>query len=377
TPNPVVKVVGSAVTNSPVEMTTKDGKMYTAKKVAIQPGLCQFNIDGVILGGNTFPNGSALSETEYIPISTTGIDYDITFDYTTAEYTFKVATFPGVALVGAGAGGWPGEPGNPGPIDNNQMTTTDGVTYKLEGVALTTGSVKFRQDNAWNNNWGGETFPTGPGSSDKTKDIPAVAGAYNVTFNITNGDYNFEVITYAIVGSAVGGWPGEPGNPGPIDVHQMTTTDGVNYTLDGLVCTDGGAKFRLNNAWNGGDWGGTTFPEGMGKSSSDIPVKAGTYNLSMNRVTGDYKFDDGLSVRDFTAAGFRAYPNPTKNYWNITSANDAITSVQVYDMLGKSVMVLTPSSNEVSVNSSKLSKGIYFAKVSTATASSTVKLIKE
>ncbi|HWR93830.1 MAG TPA: hypothetical protein VN192_01355, partial [Flavobacterium sp.] len=47
TPNPVVKVVGSAVTNSPVEMTTKDGKMYTAKKVAIQPGLCQFNIDGV------------------------------------------------------------------------------------------------------------------------------------------------------------------------------------------------------------------------------------------------------------------------------------------------------------------------------------------
>jgi len=49
----------------------------------------------------------------------------------------------------------------------------------------------------------------------------------------------------------------------------------------------------------------------------------------------------------------------------------------VYDILGKSVYAKTASSKEVTVNASELSKGVYFAKVSTAKGTSTVKLVKE
>jgi hypothetical protein len=46
-------------------------------------------------------------------------------------------------------------------------------------------------------------------------------------------------------------------------------------------------------------------------------------------------------------------------------------------MLGRSVYTKATSSNDVSVNASNLSKGTYFAKVSTENGTSTVKLVKE
>ena len=43
---------------------------------------------------------------------------------------------------------------------------------------------------------------------------------------LTSFGMNAQITSVAIVGEAVGGWPGDPGNPGPTDVHQMTSTDG-------------------------------------------------------------------------------------------------------------------------------------------------------
>lgn len=386
TPNAVIQIVGSAVSASPVEMITKDGKIYTAKKVTLVPGTCQFDIDGTVLGGTTFPAGSALSPDDYIPVESTGIDYDVTFDYTTAEYTFAVATFPKIAIVGSATQqGWPNDP----QVDANAMTTTDGETYKIAYIALNgnpgpdpdnkLNKLKFRQDNSWATNWGGFSFPTGP--TDSSKDIEVTAtGNYSCVFTKSTGAYVFTINDIGLIGSAITG--SDAGWGSDID---MVTTDGINYTLtqqlysvntsDGKVAK---VKFRLNNDW-AVNWGGKSFPIGpIPGNNEDIEVTAdGTYNITFNILTGVYDFGTPLGVKDFTAAGFKAYPNPTKNNWNITSANDNITSVQVYDMLGKSVMTLTPASKEVSVNSTKLSKGIYFAKVYTANATSTVKLIKE
>ena len=382
TPNAVISIGGTAVSAGTVNMTTSDGKMYSAKKVTLVPGNLQFNVAGELWGGDGADDGVLYEAFEGVqtPVTTTGIDYDVTFDYKTYEYTFKVATFPAISIVGEAAGGWPGDPGNPGPIDTHQMTTTDGEIYTYAGIALTTfapdGGIKFRQDNAWGISWGGQSFPTGPTVAGKN--IECEAGAYNVVFTRSTGAYVFKEITYAIVGEAVGGWPGQPGNPGPTDVHQMSTVDGVNYTINNLVVTTategGGAKFRPNNEWVG-DWGGDTFPAGT-KTSGNIPTVAGTYNLTMNRVTGAYDFGTALSTKNFTIAGLKMYPNPTQNNWNI-SANEPITSVQVFDILGKSVYNNTFSSNEVSVSATKLTRGVYFAKISTAKGSSNVKLVKE
>lgn len=368
TPNPVIKLIGTAVSASPVTMSTSNGKQYTLKKVTLVPGTCQFDIQDPplntgILGGTIFPAGTVSGPTDFIPVSTTGIDYDVTFDYTTGAYTFAVATFPKIAIIGAGAGGWPNDP----QVDPNAMTTTDGITYTISHIALTTGPIKFRQDNAWNNNWGGTTWPSGATAG---SDIPAVAGNYNGTFNKTTGAYAFTLNTIAVVGSGVGGWPNDP----QVDANVMSTTNGIDYTLNGLVVTNGAAKFRENNSW-GTNWGGGGFPTGSG--GNDINTVAGTYDLSFNRITGVYNFATALAVAKFDVASFKAYPNPTSNSWNISSGNDDITSVQVYDVLGKVVFTKFSDAKEVSVNASELSKGVYLARVSTANGTTTLKLIKE
>lgn len=378
TPLPVIKLVGSAVSTPGGVVLTSDlsGTFFTAKKATLVPGTCQFSVDGVLVGGLTFPTGDAAAGTDAMTITTTGIDYDVTFDYALGKYAFAVATFPTIALVGEAVGGWPGQPGNPGPIDVHQMTTTNGVNYTLNNVPVIPGGCVFRVGNAWDVKYGATAFPTGTNNGGQDIIVPAGStGTYNVTLNTTTGEYAFSKITYSIVGTGVGGWPGDPGNLGPIDTHQLTTVDGVNYTKAGLVVVGGGAKFRLNNAWAGGDWGGLTFPSGT-KTGDNIPTVAGTYNLTVNVLTGAYDFGTALAVKNFNAGSFKAYPNPTKNSWNITS-NDDITSVQVFDILGKSVYTKSASSKEVNVNAATLSKGVYFAKVSTANGTSTVKLVKE
>jgi len=372
TPIPVIKLVGPAVTAAGgAVLTTTDGTIFTAKKVPVVPGNCQISIDGVVYGPSVapkFPAGTADSPTDFIPITTTGIDYDVTFDYSLATYSFVVATFPKIAIVGGGTtGGWPAN--TPGEIDPVAMTTTDGITYTISHVPFTTNGIKFRQDNSWNNNWGG-TFPSGSGGGD----IPAVVGNYNGTFNRTTGAYTFTLNTVAVVGDGVGGWPPGTQPVGYLDPNVMTTVDGINYTLNGLVVTAGAAKFRENNSW-GINTGGDLFPAGP-KTGNNIPTTAGTYNLKYNILTGAYDFGTALAVAKFNAGSFKAYPNPTRDSWNITS-NEDITSVNVYDILGKSVYAKTASSKEVTVNASELSKGVYFAKVSTAKGTSTVKLVKE
>ena len=378
TPLPVIKLVGtSVVAAGGATLTTDNGTLFYAKKVPLQPGTCKFDIDGTSYGSTTapgFPTGTALDPAGSITVATTGIDYDVTFDYTNGNYTFAVATFPKIAIVGAGAGGWPNNVGEiPGPIDINPMTTTDGIIYTISNFPLTTGSIKFRQNDSWDTNWGGSTWPSGATGGG---DIPAVAGNYNGTFNKTTGAYTFTLRTPAVVGSGVGGWPNNVGEiPGPIDIHPMSTVDGINYTLNGLVVTAGAAKFRINNDW-GVNTGGDLFPAGP-KTGNDIPTVAGTYNLKYNILTGAYDFGTNLGVNKFDTSSFKVYPNPSKTSWNITSGNEDITSVQVYDILGKSIYAKTAASKEVTVNASDLSKGVYFAKVSTAKGSSTVKLVKE
>jgi hypothetical protein len=83
-----------------------------------------------------------------------------------------------------------------------------------------------------------------------------------------------------------------------------------------------------------------------------------------------------LSVNDFDTAQFSAFPNPTKNNWNITSSS-IINTVAIYDILGKQVMTLVPNATETVINASSLKSGMYFAKIESDNGSKTVKLIKE
>ena len=83
-----------------------------------------------------------------------------------------------------------------------------------------------------------------------------------------------------------------------------------------------------------------------------------------------------LSSDEFELSEVNVYPNPTNNNWNIKTNNSTINSIQVFDLLGKQVLNLTPNSSEPLIDASGLNNGIYFAKVSTDLGTKSIKLIK-
>lgn len=375
-PLPVVKLIGSSVTESGgIVLAPFATDTFRATNVTLVDGTGQFDIDGSVFGEDgldgtiVFPNGTLLGNANFIPVLG-GVYSSITLNISTGVYSFELAPLiPPVSVVGDGVGGWPPFPAE----DPNQLTSSDGENYKIEKLACVVGPAKFRQDNAWTINWGNAAFPTGVGTQNGDNIEINAAGTYDVTFVRSTGAYNFFFPTISIVGDAVGGWPPFSGD----DPNQLTTTDGVTYTISNLNIVTGPAKFRQANGWDI-NWGSTAFPSGTGtQNGENIAITAdGTYDVTLNRVTGEYNFTPSLATTTFNSNNFRVSPNPTNNVWNFVSAKQAIESIQIVDMLGKTVMTINPKDMNVTVDATSLNAGMYFAKISTANATETAKLIK-
>jgi hypothetical protein len=88
--------------------------------------------------------------------------------------------------------------------------------------------------------------------------------------------------------------------------------------------------------------------------------------------------DEQLSVGDVTSnITLSVFPNPSNGNWTISSVNNQnLTSVVIYDILGKQVISLKPNNTEAVIDASNLKDGLYLAQISTVNGSQTVKLIK-
>lgn len=385
---------GEAGNPGPVDthqMTSSDGIHWTLNNLTLTTGSAKFRGNNswdlpYNWGGNSFPSGTGTVDGN--GMTTTAGTFNVTFNSDTFAYNFVLVTggsLASVAIVGDGAGGWPGDAGNPGPVDVHQMGTLDGENWTISNLTLTAGAVKFRGNNSWDlpYNWGGPTFPTGTAVVDGAA-MTSAAGTYNVSFNSTTLAYTFQLVgsgasSLAIVGDGAGGWPGEPGNPGPVDVHQMTSTDGINWTINNLTLTTGSVKFRGDNSWAlPYNWGGTDFPSGTAiVDGGGIPSVAGEYNVTFNSTTRVYNFEDVLGIEEVANTVFKIYPNPTQTSWNFKASNTNINSIQVMDLLGKQVLKSNPNSLEVQLDGSNLPKGIYLAKIVSGDAVTTLKLVKK
>jgi hypothetical protein len=372
TPLPVVKLVGTAVTTSGgLVMNVSGPDTFTISNVTLVAGNAQFDVDGDLFGGTTFPTGSALSNTSLIPIPAAFFS-SITINLATGEYSFVL--IPPVSIVGDAVGGWPGSAGNPGPIDTNQLSSNDAINYKLDKLACVVGPAKFRQDNAWTTNWGNVAFPTGTATQGGDNIAITTASTYDVKFNRVTGEYSFSIPTFALVGAATStGWP--TGTPGEIDANALTTTDGVTYTLANVALSVGPCKFRANNAWDV-NFGDAAFPSGTAtQGGANIEVTtANNYDVSLNRVTGAYNFTPSLSVNQFGIDAVSVYPNPTASNFSI---NGNFEKVQVYTISGQLIKTFVSSDNN-QFSISDLSTGLYLVRVSDANNNNkTLKLIKE
>jgi len=165
------------------------------------------------------------------------------------------------------------------------MPTVDGVNYSINDVDVNLGTLVFRDENGTVNTWGGSAFPSGTATSGGAA-IDVIPGYYNIKFNKITGVYSFSFAQISVIGDAKGGWSTDT---------DLTTTDGENYTLSKSTFTTGGLKFRKTHAW-GTSWGGSNFPSGTANGGNNIPVIAGDYVVSFNRITGVYSFTSDYPV---------------------------------------------------------------------------------
>lgn len=367
----VISIVGdkspSASWDIDTELITTDNITYTLTNVELTTATgpstgIKFRQDRqwtTNWGGN-FPSGQGTQDGPNIQC--TAGTYDVTFNRSNGTYTFVPSTgFPDIGIWGPAVNSQLGY-GAP-DID---MTTTDGIIYTLSGFNFSSGNAYFRQNNAANSVWGSTTFPNGTAALNGPS-LFIQGNEWFVTFNRITGEYSFTYPSVGILGTATPtGWESDT---------DLTTTDGFNYSIDNFVLTDGLVKFRKDNLWTT-NWGANSFPTGIGTQGGlDIPVTAGTYNITFEKSTGNYSFTNTLSNPENSISKVKIYPNPTNNSWQLSNATP-IESVELFDITGKILKNFVPNEIQFQLDGSSLSQGVYFVKIKSGLNFSVQKIIR-
>ena len=97
---------------------------------------------------------------------------------------------------------------------------------------------------------------------------------------------------------------------------------------------------------------------------------------SLNEVY-DSCAEETLSLNNVSLKETNIFPNHTSNVWNLTSKNQRISKLDVFDIFGKNVINITPEASETTINATELNSGLYIAKIYSETGMRIVRLIKK
>lgn len=102
----------------------------------------------------------------------------------------------------------------------------------------------------------------------------------------------------------------------------------------------------------------------------------GSFNTAYDNIGSIVVQPATLSLETFSANEFSIYPNPSTNNWNVKGTQE-IRSIQVFDVLGKKVIDISPETSDVLIDASTLNSGLYFARINSENGTKTLKLIKK
>ncbi|WP_034058069.1 T9SS type A sorting domain-containing protein [Lacinutrix jangbogonensis] len=153
-------------------------------------------------------------------------------------------------------------------------------------------------------------------------------------------------------------------------VAPLSTTVSLSTTADFVAIYDGCGGNEVACLTNGGQ-----SPTLMSGNTYYVRV----YNSGFAKVAGLFTAtlsEASLSTQDFNnELGFSYYPNPVKNTLTL-NAQQAITNVIVFNMLGQEVIKTTPNAVSNDVDMSNLQSGPYFVQVTIGATVETVRVIK-
>ncbi len=159
-------------------------------------------------------------------------------------------------------------------------TDTDGVLVAY--VNLPTGEIKFRENMAWDNNYG-DNGADGTLDSGGANIVISTAGDYKITMDLNNLTYTIEPFSLGIVGGAYNNWGATP--------DFKLEYDQYSDVFRGIVTLlDGEMKFRLNNAWDT-NWGDDGADGTLDPGGANIVVTAGIYIATVNLNDNTYTLE--------------------------------------------------------------------------------------
>jgi len=149
------------------------------------------------------------------------------------------------------------------------------------------------------------------------------------------------------------------------------------FVLAGTGPADGWGGWGVSTANDVANCGGAvnytfdTLTSDMEISLSVLPVaNGGGFWADCANVTT-------LSTDKFQLSKVNTFPNPTRDTWTVKTNNQDISSIQLFDILGKQVLSLSPNTSEAKIDGSALTRGLYFATITTDLGTSSKKLIKK
>ncbi|MEJ6638459.1 MAG: T9SS type A sorting domain-containing protein [Crocinitomicaceae bacterium] len=153
----------------------------------------------------------------------------------------------------------------------------------------------------------------------------------------------------------------------------------TNSTMNGAWET---LVFDFNNQATGTELLSVGLSMGWTYNMASIFFNFGTEGAVSGEKT--YYFDDvqfgqstvGNSSDPTAEIRIEVYPNPTSDIWKISSANQNIIAIVLFDVLGNQLSVQTPNTKEAMIHADELSKGTYFVSVSTNLQKQIIHLVK-
>ena len=165
----------------------------------------------------------------------------------------------------------------------------------------------------------------------------------------------------------------------------ISNRDGIGNTIE--INVDGQSQYRYTLAGEG-YLSQNSFYEffGIGEAAEVDYVKvtwtATGETETINNISSNQsiiiKEGSGILSNDivFKATTFGVYPNPSNNgIFKITTTNQEIISLQVFDLSGRLIIKKSDISNNDEINLSQYQKGIYMARLSSKTKNEVLKLI--
>lgn len=245
--------------------TTSTPNVYVAY-VTLRDGEIKFRKDNLWTENYGDDGADGTLEPNGANIAVTAGTYKITVNID--DLTWSIEDYSWGLVGSATTNGWDGP-------DFNMQYNSYQDNWKAV-VTLGDGEMKFRFNNDWGLNYGDTG---GDGTLEVNGgNIPVSAGHYIVTMDLNNLNFEIEEVdVWGLVGSATAnGWDG----PNQKFVPDFGINEGYYY-IQGAVLAAGEIKVRQNDAW-GVNYGDDGNDGTMELNGANIPVSAGTYNITLN-----------------------------------------------------------------------------------------------